>query len=78
MFNIFLMKKSDVIAYFGNQSRTAKALGITRQAVCRWPEIIPLAAAARVERASAGKLKLDLAEYRPKRPPVSFAEQHAA
>lgn len=74
----FIMKRNEVIEFFGNQARTAKALGITRQAVCRWPEIIPLAAAARIEKVSGGKLKLDLGQYRPKRPPIPLADQRVA
>lgn len=72
------MKRIEVIEFFGNQSRTAKALGITRQAVCRWPDIIPLQAAARAEKVSGGKLKLDLQQYQPKRLPVPLAEPRAS
>lgn len=75
---LFIMNREDVIRFFGNQARTAKALGITRQAVYRWPDIIPLSAAARVEKVSGGQLKLDLSQYRPKRIPIPLAEQHAA
>ena len=71
------MKRIEVIEFFGNQARTAKALGITRQAVCRWPDPIPLQSAARAEKASGGKLKLDLKQYQPKRPPGPLAEQRA-
>ena len=76
------MKRTDVIQFFGNQARTAKALGITRQAVCRWPEIVPLAAAARVEKISQGRMKLNMEDYPPSRAPVPFCpladEQRAA
>jgi len=71
------MNRTEVIEFFGNQARTARALGITRQAVCRWPDPIPLQAAARVEKVSGGKLKLDIQQYRPKRQPVPLAEQRA-
>lgn len=35
------MKKQDVINFFGSQKETAVALGITRQAVNQWPELLP-------------------------------------
>jgi len=69
------MNRTEVIKFFGNQARTARALGITRQAVCTWPEIIPLTAAARAEKASGGKLKLDISQYQPKRQPIPFAAE---
>ena len=52
------MKKKEVIDYFGSQSATAKALGITRQAVNQWPEMVPPAIAEAIERLSNGALKL--------------------
>lgn len=35
------MKKKDVILAFGSQSHVARALGISRQAVNRWPDDVP-------------------------------------
>ena len=34
------MKKTDVLAYFGTQAKTALACGISQVAVCKWPENI--------------------------------------
>lgn len=34
--------KEDAIALFGTQSALANALGITRQAVCQWPDREPI------------------------------------
>lgn len=35
------MKKSEAIKKFGSQAKLAKALGISRQAVHKWPDEIP-------------------------------------
>lgn len=35
------MLKKDVIAFFGNQNKTADALGLSPVAVCRWGDIVP-------------------------------------
>ena len=53
------MKKKDVIDYFGNQQKTADALGITQASVSRWRDNIPLLHAFKVERITNGKLKAD-------------------
>lgn len=52
------MKKQDVIDYFGSGEATARALGISGAAVCRWGEEIPEKQAYKVERISKGKLKV--------------------
>ena len=59
------MRKADVIAYFGTQTATAKALGVTKSAVNQWEEDrpIPLKRAIRARTASRGDLKLDLSLY---------------
>lgn len=35
------MYKTDVVAFFGNQKKTAVALNITEAAVCMWGEVVP-------------------------------------
>jgi len=57
------MYKKDVLAHFGNQVAVAKAIGRTKSAVSQWPDIIPIDAAIRIEQATGGILKLDLAYY---------------
>jgi len=58
------MRKTDVLSYFdGNGAAVARAIGYTRSAVQQWPEIIPEAAAYRVERATDGALKVDPSLY---------------
>jgi hypothetical protein len=58
------MDKKDVIEHFGSQANTARALGIKRQAVNKWPDLIPILQAIEVERVSGGKLKVDHSRYR--------------
>lgn len=35
------MEKSEVVDFFGNESKTAKALGISRQAINKWAAVVP-------------------------------------
>lgn len=42
------MTKQEAVAMFGDQTKLARALGITPQAVSQWPEEISLAQADRV------------------------------
>lgn len=65
------MNKKEVIAHFGSQSATARALGITRSAISQWGELVPLATAARLERITNGALELDLNAY-PRKIPSSI------
>ncbi|MDM5132882.1 Cro/CI family transcriptional regulator [Aeromonas piscicola] len=53
------MTKKDVLAHFGGPSATAKRLGITAQAVSRWPDVIPPGRAYQIEVLTGGKLKAD-------------------
>ena len=53
------MKKVDVINYFGSAAKTARALRMSRAAVCLWPEELSEAQAYKVELVTSGKLKSD-------------------
>lgn len=53
------MKKQDVISYFGNQEKTAIALGVKQASVSRWSEEVPLRRAFEIERITNGALKAD-------------------
>ena len=58
------MRKTDVLSYYGgNGAAVARAIGYTRSAVQQWPELIPEAAAYRLERATHGVLKVDPSLY---------------
>ena len=50
---------SDVVAWFGGQSETARAVGVSSQAVFNWLERgkIPPARAIQIERLTAGHFK---------------------
>jgi len=60
------MFTKDAIAFYGNKARLAKAAGITRQAVQKWPidGLVPFMAAIRLEEASGRSLRFDLDLYR--------------
>ncbi len=59
------MRKSDVLSYYDdNGAAVARAIGYTRSAVQQWPEIVPEAAAYRLQDATNGDLKVDPALYR--------------
>jgi len=53
------MKKSAVIAYFGNQQKTADALEMTQASVSRWGDDVPPLRAFEIERITNGELKAD-------------------
>jgi transcriptional regulator with XRE-family HTH domain len=75
------MLKADVVAYFGNQTATAKAVGVTKSAVSQWEEDrpIPLKCAIRAQAASNGDLKVNLALYEgtPQKDLVDFGRSAA-
>ena len=53
------MKKVDAVAYFGNESKLARALGITKGAVNQWGEIIPELRAVKLDTITKRKLKYE-------------------
>lgn len=59
------MKKTAVLAYYANDSHAvAAALGITRQAVEQWGEVVPERSAYKLEVITKGDLKVDPELYR--------------
>lgn len=57
------MNKSNVIEYFGDIRRTADALGISYQAVYKWPDLVPRSSAYQIQVVTRGKLKVDPSVY---------------
>jgi transcriptional regulator with XRE-family HTH domain len=53
------MFTSDAFQFFGSPQAVAEQLGITRQAVAQWEDIVPPASAIQLSRLSRGKLKID-------------------
>ena len=53
------MKKTDVLKHFDGVINTANALGISKQAVSKWPDEIPRLRAYQIERITKGQLKAD-------------------
>ncbi|MCO5191348.1 MAG: Cro/CI family transcriptional regulator [Anaerolineae bacterium] len=50
------MKTEEAIKYFGNQVKLAKALGITKQAVSRWGDTVPVGRAYQLQAVTNGAL----------------------
>ncbi len=59
------MKKKDVLKYFGNSIKTARALGICKQAVTNWKADIPPMRAFQIESLTNGELKVTQSEKKP-------------
>jgi len=57
------MKKAVVVAYFGNGARVAKALGIKRQAVDQWPDVVPEGRAYKIQVITRGALTVNPEDY---------------
>ncbi len=57
------MTKTEAVADAGSVRRLAANLGITVQAVYDWPEVIPEAMAARLEKLTNGRLVYDHVLY---------------
>lgn len=58
MVNIRAMHRDDAIKFFGSPAAVARALGITRAAVSKWPEVIPEGSAYKLEVVTGGKLRV--------------------
>ena len=58
------MKKKAAIKHFGGVLNTAQALGLSRQAVYKWPDVVPIKQAWRIERMSKGKVPFRINDYR--------------
>lgn len=55
---VLAMNKTEAIQHFGNASRLANALDITRQAVSNWPEEIPRGRQYELQALTGGVLKV--------------------
>jgi hypothetical protein len=57
------MLKKDVLTFYGSQAKVAEVLGITRQAVSLWSEVVPKSAATDLQLLTGGQLKMDRSLY---------------
>ncbi len=57
------MRKADVTKYFGSENKTSKFIGLSRQAVNRWPDPIHVKWALRLEKMTHGDLKFEKELY---------------
>ena len=58
------MNTQDAVEFFGSKTKIAKLLGISKQAVSRWKNKIPLRQALLLEQASYGKLTAERPVFR--------------
>jgi DNA-binding transcriptional regulator YdaS (Cro superfamily) len=52
------MRKIDVVRHFGNSTKLAKALGITKGSVSQWKDEIPKLRAYEIEKITGGIFKV--------------------
>jgi DNA-binding transcriptional regulator YdaS (Cro superfamily) len=75
------MLTNDVIAHFGSKVAIARALGIGKASVSKWPEKVPPLRAAQLHKLTRGKLKFDLESYSDWNKPIhreTEAHEHTA
>ncbi len=58
------MDKKTAIDYFGGVAKTAQVLNISRQAVHKWPDIVPINQAWKIQRITGGKVAMKLNDYK--------------
>jgi len=58
------MKKQEALDYFKSEAELARQSGCTPQAVNQWGDTVPEMRAARLDKATKGKLNYDPAEYK--------------
>jgi len=59
------MLKKDAINYFGSGAALARALGVQRAAVSRWPDVLPELRACQVQVVTGGKLTASISSSAP-------------
>ena len=53
------MQKTQAVEYFGGPTKLAKLLGISRQAIHQWPELVPDLYQYKLHHLSGGNLPID-------------------
>jgi hypothetical protein len=69
------MLSKDAIAYYGSVPAVAAELGLTRQAVGKWGEVVPLESALALEIRTGRALRVDRTLYPPLARALDAAEQ---
>lgn len=68
------MRKSDAIQHFGTGAALARALGIGKAFISKWPDDVPQRYAYEIERLTGGELK---AEWPPPDRPLMVVDEEA-
>ena len=58
------MRKSDAVEHFGGVKKLAALLGVTRQAIYKWPDVVPDLYQYKLHHLSRGRLPLKEARQR--------------
>ena len=58
------MLKKDVISHYGTSGHAAQALEISRQAVDKWPAVVPEGSAYKLQVITKGKLRVNPELYK--------------
>lgn len=65
------MLKTDAVAHFGSEEKLAIAIGLTRQAVNAWPDIVPQGNAYKLQVITGGQLQVRTELYaKPQKQPA--------
>lgn len=67
------MTRDEAIAHFGSAAALARALGISRAAVSKWPDAVPEGSAYKLEVITGGKLRVNPELYPASEPASSAA-----
>ena len=62
------MNKKTVVKYFGSQGATARFLGLSKQAVSLWPDLVPEVSARKLEKFTNYELSINEKKYKTSRP----------
>lgn len=68
------MRKVDAVKHFGSEAAVAAALEISRAAVNKWGEVVPLESATALETLTHGQISVDRALY----PAIARADREVA
>lgn len=58
------MRVKQAVKHFESKANIARALGVSRSAVTRWGEVVPVKQALKLKSLSKGKLSMRMGDYR--------------
>jgi hypothetical protein len=58
------MRTKQAVKHFGTKADVARAADVSRSAVTRWGEVVPIKRAWKLQRRSGGKISMRLGDYK--------------